>query len=175
MVELGLVVNDLLAAPTAGKPNKRIPQDINWMDEMVFQVALAYQRMYRAELIASCRKRGVGQQQIEDLTSRVFGMEVCASARDIFSILKMHKEGLVPPDFSEQRVCSYLESRGARHRDRLMRAYNSFWAHTPGYESLIDDITKFFKDTVSKKKMVAMLLGAGGDSKAATANPVVLH
>lgn len=173
--ELGLVVNDLLAAPTAGKPNKRIPQDINWMDEMVFQVALAYQRMYRAELIASCRKRGVGQQQIEDLTSRVFGMEVCASARDIFSILKMHKEGLVPPDFSEQRVCSYLESRGARHRDRLMRAYNSFWAHTPGYESLIDDITKFFKDTVSKKKMVAMLLGAGGDSKAATANPVVLH
>jgi hypothetical protein len=40
---------------------------------------------------------------------------------------------------------------------------------------LIDDITKFFKDTTVKKKMVAMLLGVGGDNKAGLANPVVLH
>jgi len=173
--ELGIVVSDVLAVPTAEKPNKRIPQDINWMDEMAFQVSLAYQRMFRIDVVSACRKKGVGEKQIEELTSRVFGLEVCASARDLFSILKAHKEGLVPPDFSEQRVCSYLESRGARHRDRMMRAYNTFWGHTPGYESLIDDIAKFFKDTVVKKKMVAMMLGVGVDAKTATAKPVTLH
>lgn len=173
--EVGPLVLDVLAIPSSQRPNQRIPEDINWMDEMFFQVALAYHREYRADLIDSCRRAGVSHSSLEELTSRVFGIEVCASARDLFTLLKMNKEGAVAPDYSEQRICSYLESRGARHRDRLVRAYNSFWAHTPGYNSLIDDITKFFKDTMVKKKMLSLLLGVGGDNKTATINPVILH
>jgi hypothetical protein len=173
--ELGSVVSDILAVPTKQHPNPRIPADINWMDEMVFQVSLAYQREYRHDFVAACRKKGVADEILEELTGRIYGLEICASARELFSLIKMHKEGAPIPEFAEQRLCSYLESRGARHRDRLVRSYNSFWAHTPGYISLIDDITKFFKDTTVKKKMVAMLLGVGGDNKAGLANPVVLH
>jgi hypothetical protein len=173
--ELGFAVRDILAVPSAQHPNPRIPSDINWMDEMVFQVALAYQREYRHDFIAACRKKGVADEVLEDLTGRVYGLEICASARDLFNLIKMHKEGAPVQEFAEQRLCSYLETRGARHRDRLVRAYNSFWAHTPGYISVIDDITKFFKDTTSKKKMIAMMLGAGGDNKAGLANPVILH
>jgi hypothetical protein len=160
--KLGRAAMEIVATPSPQCPNPRIPEDINWMDEMVFQVALAYHREYRADLIDSCRRRGVPASMLEELTGRVFGIEVCASARDLFALLKMNKEGLIPPDYSEQRVCSYLESRGVRHRDRLVRAYNSYWAHIPGYSNLIDDITKFFRDTTIKKKMLSLLLGVGG-------------
>lgn len=173
--DLGLAVLDILAAPSAQRPNKRIPDDINWMDEMVYQIALAYQRDYRADMVAACRAKGVPESMLEELTSRVFGLEVCASARDLFNLLKTYKDGVAPPEYAEQKICAYLESRGARHRDRLVRAYNAFWAQTPGYASVIDDITRFFKDTTVKRKMHAMLLGVGGDSRGGTAKPVLLH
>lgn len=173
--ELGLAVLDILAAPSTQRPNKRIPDDINWMDEMVFQIALAYQRECRADLVTACRAKGVPDVMLEELTSRVFGLEVCASARDLFNLIKTYKDGATPGEYAEQKICSYLESRGARHRDRLVRAYNSFWAHTPGYASVIDDITRFFKDTAVKRKMHAMLLGVGGDNRGGAAKPVVLH
>jgi hypothetical protein len=172
---LGLAVLDIVAAPSSQRPNKRIPDDINWMDEMVYQVALAYQREYRADVVSSCRAKGVPELMLEELTSRVFGLEVCASARDLFNLIKTYKEGAPPPEYAEQKICSYLESRGARHRDRLVRAYNAFWAHTPGYASVIDDINRFFKDTTVKRKMHAMMLGVGGDNRAGNVKPVVLH
>ncbi len=172
---LGLAVLDIVAAPSAQRPNKRIPDDINWMDEMVYQVALAYQREYRADVVSSCRTKGVPESMLEELTSRVFGLEVCASARDLFNLIKTYKEGAPPPEYAEQKICSYLESRGARHRDRLVRAYNAFWAHTPGYASVIDDINRFFKDTTVKRKMHAMMLGVGGDNRVGNVKPVVLH
>jgi hypothetical protein len=112
---------------------------------------------------------------LEELTGRVYGLEICASARELFNLIKMNKEGTPLPEFAEQRICSYLESRGARHRERLVHAYNSFWALTPGYSSLIDDVSKFFKDTTIKRKMVAMLIGAAGDAKSGPGTPVVLH
>ena len=173
--ELGIAILDIVAAPSAQRANKRIPDDINWMDEMVFQIALAYQREYRADLVSACRSKGVPEPMLEELTSRVFGLEVCASARDLFNLIKTYKDGVTPPEYAEQKICSYLESRGARHRDRLVRAYNAFWAHTPGYASVIDDITRFFKDTTVKRKMHAMLLGVGGDNRGGAAKPVVLH
>jgi hypothetical protein len=173
--DLGLAVLDIVAAPSAQRPNKRIPDDINWMDEMVFQIALAYQRDYRADVVNACRSRGVPESMLEELTSRVFGLEVCASARDLFNLIKTYKDGVVPPEYAEQKICAYLESRGARHRDRLVRAYNAFWAHTPGYASVIDDINRFFKDTTVKRKMHAMLLGVGGDNRGGSAKPVILH
>ncbi len=173
--ELGLAVLDVVASPSTQRPNKRIPEDINWMDEMVFQIALAYQREYRADLVSACRARGVPESMLEELTSRVFGLEVCASARDLFNLIKTYKDGVTPPEYAEQKICAYLESRGARHRDRLVRAYNAFWAHTPGYASVIDDINRFFKDTTVKRKMHAMLLGVGGDNRGGSVKPVVLH
>jgi hypothetical protein len=173
--DLGLFVLEIVAAPSAQRPNKRIPDDINWMDEMVFQIALAYQREYRADMVNACRGKGVPEAMLEELTSRVFGLEVCASARDLFNLIKTYKDGTTPPDYAEQKICAYLESRGARHRDRLVRAYNAFWAHTPGYASVIDDINRFFKDTTVKRKMHAMLLGVGGDNRGGSAKPVLLH
>jgi len=172
---LGRAVLDIVAAPSAQRPNKRIPDDINWMDEMVYQIALAYQRDYRADLVSACRAKGAPESMLEELTSRVFGLEVCASARDLFNLIKTYKDGVMPPEFAEQKICAYLESRGARHRERLMRAYNAFWAHTPGYTSVIDDINRFFKDTTVKRKMHIMLLGVGSDSRGGSVKPVVLH
>lgn len=163
--ELGETVLSILAPPTPQRPNDRIPEDINWMDEMVYQVGLAYYREYREDLIDACRAKGLDEHQLEDLTARVFGMEVCASAKELFSIIKSAKEGGEPQDHAEQRMCSYLESRGLRYRARFVRAYNSFWAHYPGYDSLLDDIAQFFRDLGVRKKMHTLLLGVGGEAR----------
>jgi hypothetical protein len=163
--ELGDTVLSMLAAPTPQRPNERIPEDINWMDEMVYQVGLAYYREYREDLIDACRAKGLDEHQLEDLTARVFGMEVCASAKELFSIIKTAKEGGEAQEHAEQRICSYLESRGLRYRARFVRAYNSFWAWHPGYDSMLDDIAKFFRDLGVRKKMHALLLGVGGEAR----------
>jgi hypothetical protein len=164
--ELGEAVLEILAVPIPGRPNPRIPEDINWMDEMVFQSALAYQRLYGTELIAALRSRGTPLGVLEDVTIRVYGHEVCASARDLFSILKANKEGERTSDVTEDKICAYLETRGVRHRERLLRAYSAFWAHTTGFGSLIDDIAKFFRDVAVKKKLLTLLLGGGEDRSA---------
>jgi hypothetical protein len=163
--ELGETVLSMLAAPTPQRPNDRIPEDINWMDEMVYQVALAYYREYREDLIDACRAKGLDEHQLEDLTARVFGMEVCASAKELFTLIKTAKEGGESQEHAEQRICSYLESRGLRYRARFVRAYNSFWAYYPGYESLLDDIAQFFRDLGVRKKMHTLLLGVGGEAR----------
>lgn len=173
--ELGAAVLDVLAPPSATRRNKRIPEDINWSDEMMFQVGIAFQREYGSDMVELCRKASVPAQMLEELTTRLFGHEVCSTARDIYSIMKLNKEGQTSPDYSEERMCSYLESRGVRHRDRLLRAYNAHWAHMPGFGHLVDDIAKFFKDTTIKKKMLAMLIGLGSDRRRPAAKPVDLH
>jgi hypothetical protein len=173
--QLGQSVLEILAVPTPGRPNPRIPEDINWMDEMVFQSALAFQRLYSTELIAALRSRGTPLGVLEDVTIRVFGHEVCTSARDLFNIIKANKEGTRANDLSEERICSYLETRGVRHRERLIRAYNAFWAHTAGFGSLVDDVAKFFRDTVVKKKLVTLLLGGDNDRKSPRSDVVTVH
>jgi hypothetical protein len=157
----------VLAAPTPQKPNKRIPEDINWMDEMVYQVSLAYYREYREDIIDRCRARGLDEHQLEALTARVFGMEVCASAKELFSIIKSSKDGEAPREHDEQRLCSYLESRGLRYRARFMKAYTSFWAHVPGFDNVLDDIAQFFRDLGVRRKMHTLLLGVGAEARGA--------
>jgi hypothetical protein len=174
-VELGEACIDLLSVPSASRPNHRIPLDINWMDEMVYQIALAYQRDQGIEFISALRNKSVPPEILEELTSRVFGHEVCVSARELHSLIKNAKEGRVNPDFAEEKLCAHLETRGFRHRDRVLRAYNAHWAHTPGYSSLIDDVTKFFKSTNAKKKMLSLLIGISSEKKQTTANPIPIH
>lgn len=157
--ELATTVLAMLGSPTPQRPNHRVPEDINWMDEMLYQVTLAYHREYRVDLVDSCRAGGALEHQLEELTTRVFGMEVCGSAKELFNLLKGAKEGSAPPEHTEQRICSYLESRGLRYRARFVRAYNSFWAHYPGFNSLLGDIDTCIRDTGIRKKMHALLLG----------------
>jgi hypothetical protein len=163
--ELGLAVLAVFAIPTPQRPNPRIPQDINWMDEMSYQVLLAYHRDYGVDLMDECRSKGVEAHQLEELTGRVFGMEATSIARELYTVIKANKDGAPAQEPTEQRLCSYVESRGARYRARLMRAYNAYWAHHPGFESLLDDVANFFRDSTAKKKLHALLLGAGADGK----------
>lgn len=163
--ELGSAVLTILAAPTASHPNARIPEDINWMDEMMYQVYLAHQREYRQDLIEACRSRGVPNPMLEELTVRVFGMEVCGSAREISGLHQAVRTGNPPAEGIEQRICSYVESRGVRFRARLIRAYDAYWARQPGSKSLLDDIENSFRDSIIRRKMNTLLLGAAVDPR----------
>jgi hypothetical protein len=163
--DLGAAVLAVLAPPTPQRPNRRIPEDVNWLDEMCYQIALAYQREHRHDLIDVCRSAGLSQAQLEELTSRIFGAEVCGTARELYMLLKGNKEGNTPEELSEQRICSYVESRGVRYRARLVKAYNSFWAHHPGFDSLLDDIGRHIKDLGIRKKMHTLLLGVATEPR----------
>ena len=156
---LGEGILEIVALPTSHRPNPRIPDDMNWIDEMVYQIAYAYQRLFGEELLFALRKSGASDVVIEQVTERIFGVEVTNSAREVFEILTLNKEGRRETEHSEERLCSYLESRGSRHRDRLLRAYNSCWAHIPGYEETFEDIAKYFVNSGVKKKILAILLG----------------
>ncbi len=163
--ELGIGVLDVFATPTQQRPNPRIPEDVNWMDEMAYQIFLAYQRDYQADLIAVCRAKGLDPYQLEELTEKVYGTEAASLAREIFNLIKSSKDGAFSEVPAEQRICSYLESRGLRYRSRFVRAYNAYWAHTPSFESLLDDIANYFHDLPSRKKLHALLLGVGAEGK----------
>ncbi len=171
--ELGVAVLAVFAIPTPQRPNPRIPEDINWMDEMAYQILLAYQRDYGADLMDVCRSKGLDTYQLEELTGRVFGMEATSLARELFTLLKANKEGAFSQVPTEQRICSYVESRGGRYRARLVRAYNAHWAHQPGFESLLDDVATSFHDMASKKKLHALLLGVGAEGKSRRVNTIV--
>jgi hypothetical protein len=163
--ELGIGVLDVFATPTPQRPNPRIPEDVNWMDEMAYQILLAYQRDYQADLISVCRAKGLDPYQLEELTEKVYGTEAASLAREIFDLLKSSKEGAFSDLPAEQRICSHVESRGLRYRSRFVRAYNAYWAHTPSFESLLDDIANHLHDLPSRKKLHALLLGVGAEGK----------
>ena len=165
--ELATAVLSVLTPQSSDYVNERIPQDINWMDEMVYQIGLSYRRQYGESLVVACRKRSVANQELEAIAGQVYGLEISASARELFTLIKCAKEGTPPPEGSEARVCSYLESRGPKYRERLMSAYQSHWAHHPGFGGLLDDLTKYFKDSASKRKLLAMFLSTSSDRKAA--------
>jgi hypothetical protein len=171
--ELGVAVLAVFAIPTPQRPNLRIPEDINWMDEMAYQILLAYHRDYGADLMDVCRSKGLDSYQLEEITGRVFGMEATSLARELFTLLKANKEGAPAQEPTEQRICSYVESRGIRYRARLVRAYNSYWAHQPGFESLLDDVANYFHDMASKKKLHTLLLGVGAEGKSRRASTII--
>jgi hypothetical protein len=164
--ELAAQVIDVLTPQTHDRVNERIPQDINWMDEMIYQIGLSYRRQFGESLVISSRKRGVPNDALEDISSRLYGPEVSSSARELFTLIKCAKEGVEPPEGAEARICSYLESRGPKYRERLMAAYQSHWAHQAGFGGLLDDLTKHFNDSSSKRRLLAMFLSTSSDRKA---------
>lgn len=169
---LGEAVLEIVALPTAHRPNPRIPDDLNWIDEMVYQIAYAYPRLFGDELVSALRQKGVSPPLLEQLTERIFGVEVTNSAKEVFEILSLNKEGMRETENSEERLCTYLETRGSRHRDRLLKAYNSCWAHAEGYDSVFEDIAKYFVNTGVKKRILALLLGSQAKVTAKTGDSV---
>ncbi len=173
--ELGREVLAILAPPSSTNPNDRIPSDINWMDEMIYQVGLAYKRTTGEHLVTACRTAGVSNELLHDITSRIYGPEVCTTARELFNLIKSVKEGAPPSEGSDARLLSHLESRGPKYKERLLAAYQAHWAHTPGFSSLLDDMTKLFKDSPSKRKLLALLLGSGSERRPPSGKPSGLH
>lgn len=173
--ELGSEVMRILTPRSADHVNERIPQDINWMDEMIYQIGLSYRRQFGESLVVSCRTRGVDSAALEALTGRLYGLEISSSARELFTLIKCAKEGVPPPEGAEARICSYLESRGPKYRERVVAAYQSHWAHQSGFGGLLDDMTKYFKDSGSKRKLLAMFLSTSSDRKAAQPHIPDIH
>jgi hypothetical protein len=132
---------------------------------MMYQIHLAYQREFRVELIEACRNKGVPSALLEELTVRVFGMEVCGSAAELSSLHQSVLTGGSVAEGIEQRICSYVESRGVRFRARLIKAYDTFWAKQPGSKSLLDDIEHSFKDPIIRRRMNTLLVGASVDPR----------
>jgi hypothetical protein len=145
------------------------------MDEMIYQVGLAYKRITGEHLVTACRTAGVSNELLHDITSRIYGPEVCTTARELFNLIKSVKEGAPPSEGSDARLLSHLESRGPKYKERLLAAYQAHWALTPGFSSLLDDMTKLFKDSPSKRKLLALLLGSGSERRPPSGKPSGLH
>jgi hypothetical protein len=165
--DLATQVIEILTPQLGERVNERIPQDINWMDEMIYQIGLSYRRHFGESLVVSCRARAVPSEALEEIAGRLYGPEVSSSARELYNLIKCAKEGAEPPEGAEARICSYLESRGPKYRERLMAAYQAHWAHHAGFGGLLDDLTKHFNDSASKRKLLAMFLSTSSDRKAA--------
>jgi hypothetical protein len=173
--ELGAAVIKILTPQSNEHVNERIPQDINWMDEMIYQIGLSYRRQFGESIVIACRARGVDSAALEELTGRLYGLEISSSARELFTLIRCAKEGTAPPEGAEARICGYLESRGPKYRERVIAAYQSHWAHQNGFGGLLDDMTKYFKDSASKRKLLAMLLSSSTDRRAAQPQTPDIH
>lgn len=160
-VEFGDELLGVLSPSNEHHRNPRIPNDVNWLDEMMYQISLAYERLYGIDLFDVCQKRGVPLGHIEQIAGFVFGGDVCASAQDLHRLIKMGQEGRPLADGAEEQVASFLESRGARHRERIVRAYAAFWARQPGSQGLVYDLSTFLRESSYKRKILAIVSGVG--------------
>jgi hypothetical protein len=159
--ELGEELVALLSPSSEHHRNPRIPEDVNWLDEMMYQIGLAYERLYGMDLFDACEKRSVPLSYIEQIASFIFGADVCANATDLYRLIKVGRDGGQLPEGAEERVFSVLESRGVRHRERIVRAYAAFWARQPGCQALIDDLAAFVRESSFKRKILAIVSSVG--------------
>ncbi len=162
---LGSELVAVFAPPSEEQPNPRIPADVNWMDEMNYQILLAYHRQYDEDLMKVAWDKHLPPETLSSLTKRLFGEEVCGTAEELFAVLKASKEGTPHGISAEKRICSQVESRGIRFRGLLVRAYNSYWAHQPGCSNLLDDVATYIEDAGIKRKLHALLIGVGVDAR----------
>ena len=84
---LGQFVLDLVAPGAHANSNYRIPKDVNWVHEMIYQVSLAYERICGQDLLLALRSKGVSNLLLEEITFKVFGNEVAQSAKEIYDLL----------------------------------------------------------------------------------------
>ena len=160
---------------TKQHPNPRIPEDVNWMDEMNYQVLLAYHRNFDEDLMKVAWAKKFDSDSMLRLTHRLFGAEVSATAEELFEIIKRAKDGTPLGIEAERRLCSVVESKGVRFRGLLVRAYNAYWAHQPGYANLLDDVAKFIEDSNVKRKLHALLIGVGVDLRTSKAKSKIIQ
>jgi hypothetical protein len=173
--ELGAALNEVFAPSTLEGPNPRIPADVNWMDEMMYQVGLAYERLYQADMFDAFAAGGVPLEMLEALAASVFGSEVCGTAQELHTLIMLGKKGEPAPDNAEEQLASFLESRGVRHRDRVARAYAAFWARQPGAGELSDGVTAYVKESNAKRKILALLAGLGRNRPVVVAEESVVE
>ena len=173
--ELGEALLRVFEPSTKQRPNPRIPEDVNWMDEMNYQILLAYHRQYDEDLMKVAWSKNLDPNILLRLTQRLFGSEVCSTAEDIFVMLQRAKEGTPLGVESERRLCSQVASKGIRFRGLLVRAYNAYWAHQPGYSSLLDDVAKFIEDSQVKRTLHTLLIGVGVDIRATRSTSKIIQ
>jgi hypothetical protein len=157
--EVGGALHDLFAPSFDERINPRIPVDINWMEEMMYQVGLAYERLYYRDMFDAFAAAGVSLDIVETLVGYVFGAEVCHTAQELHQLVVLGQRGEPAIDGTEEKLASFLESRGARSRERIIRAHAAFWARLPGASDLVAGITAFVKETPAKHKILALLAG----------------
>ena len=127
------------------------------MDEMTHQVSIAYELKYKREIIDVLRDKDVPNDQLEILAARVYGQDVCKSACDLHRLIQERKDGVDNAEEPEERYLAYLETRGSRHRDLLVKAYQVYWSRLQGFGPLCDDVARYFKNPIVKKRIINLL------------------
>jgi hypothetical protein len=154
--ELGERLQELFSPSTDDYVNPRIPLDINWMEEMMYQVGLAYERLYALDMFDAFVAGGVSLETLEMLSGYVFGSEVCSTAQELHQLIVWGQRGEPVPEGTEARLATFLESRGVRHRQRIARAYAAYWARLPDSRDLLSGISAYVRETTAKHKIVAL-------------------
>lgn len=155
--ELGIAVLDVVDPGDEVTRNERIPTDINWIDEMTRQIALAFERAYGQTLLEKLRSVEVPTDLLEKVTERVYGADIAGFARQIYQLINQHIDGITVSDGDEDRLAVFIEMRGIRYRELIAQAYRAHWQRLPGMGPMIEDIEKHLKSAAAKKKLIQSL------------------
>lgn len=147
--------------------NKGIPNDMNWSEEMQYQIGLAFQRLTGKEIIKALRDLEIPDSMITSLTEKIYGAEPSQTARQIFDLVEKHKSGANVELVEEEKISIFLETRGVRHRIIARKAYDANWAWLSGGIDVTEDISRHFKNPAAKKRIILLLTSVAPVPKAA--------
>jgi hypothetical protein len=154
--ELGAELVALVSATDKEERNPRIPEDLNWQDEMMHQIGMAYERIYAKDIFDDCQKRQVPHGLMTEFVQRMIGREIFEAARSLYTLITKGREGLPESDGETEHLAIFLESRSTRYRERIVRAYSALWSLNAGGRDLRDDIRSFVKESEPKRKILAL-------------------
>jgi hypothetical protein len=138
--ELSDYVVDFFRESTPENPNPRIPEDINWSGEMAYQIRLAYNLAFKTELFNVLRSKGLSNEVLAHLASRIFGNEPTKVALDLYQLMRNTMDASAWP-----KVIETISIRGMRSRERVMEVYGAFFQPQAPKTALLDDIARVLK------------------------------
>ncbi len=158
---LGQALEKVLGDPRSGTPNRLIPDEPNWIEEMYHQIRVSYQARIGRRLISDLFEKNVplcGKEGINAFCYKLYGA-ASKSTMDIRRLLEERRRDGDESGVAERKIVQALADLLPPLRERVMDMYDAFFGIRPGEATLLGEIHNFRNEQVRSKGEELLLEG----------------